>query len=401
MGLRQLLTATERLPFVLPEPPAEPAPRPGGYPDGITRAIAEAKAALWIGAQAESIPPVRRAMSVIVGTISCLTLAAWRGAGGGVRLPDGAIPWLAQPDPGRTSQRILADTIRDGIWTDRAAWRRTPGGFHRVSPDRVIPDPGSDRDAAGGWLLDGKRPAADELVVFDFAGMGGLRKFGAPLLDMYQRLMLAALKYADEPVPPIILRNTGVDIAPDEIDALIDRWEQARALGRTGFLNAYLEAETPGYSARDLQLVQVMDGVTKDVARLFGLPGWAIGASDGDSMTYSNVVDRRRDVIEALRPWSTTVEQTLSLTSYAVILTDAGATAVRRGVVVPYGTSVRFDTSDYLRDGFAARISALTQASGGPIMTTVEARQLEPTITDPTATEGLSHAATPAPAPAS
>lgn len=149
MGLLELIRATQREPFTLPPPPVEPAPRPGGYPDGITRAIAEAQAGMWIGAQAESIPPVRRALAVIVGTISGLTLAAWRG---NVRLPDSAFPWLAQPDPGRTSQRIIADTIRDGIWTDRAAWRRTPGGFHRVRPDRVTPDPGSDKDAAPGWL---------------------------------------------------------------------------------------------------------------------------------------------------------------------------------------------------------------------------------------------------------
>ena len=381
MGLAALLRATERGQFTLPPPPTEPLPRPGGYPDGITRAIAEQKAALWIGAQAEAIPPVRRALSVIVGTISCLTLAAWRND---IRLPDSAFPWLAQPDPTRTSQRTLSDTIRDGIWTDRAVWRRTPGGFYRVAPDRVTPAADSDPDRPPAWLLDGKRSGPDELVVFDFAGMGGLRRFGRPLLDMYTRLMLAAVKYADEPVPPIILKNTGADIENDEIDALIDRWEQARALGRTGFLNAYLTAETPSYTARDVQLVQVMDGVTKDVARLFGLPGWAIGAPEGDSMTYSNVTDRRRDLVESLRPWSTPVEQTLSLTSYGVTINDAGATAVRRGVVVPYGTDVRFDTSDYLRDGFAARISALTQASGGPIMTTAEARQLEPTITDPT-----------------
>lgn len=384
MGLGAALRLNRQLEsFTLPPAPVEPAPRPGGYPDGITRAIAQQKHALWIGAAAESCPPVRRALAVIVGTIADLTLAAWRGT---TRLPDSAFPWLAQPDPDRTSQALISATIRDGIWTDRAVWRRVPGGFRRIRPDRVAPQADSDPDGPPAWILDGKRVASDELVVFDFAGAGGLRKFGAPLLEVYERLLTAAWKYADEPIPPAVLKNTGNDIGEPDIDALIDRWESARAMGRTGFLNAYIDLETPGYSARDLQLVQTMDAVTKDVARLFGLPGWALGVDTGSSMTYSNVTDQRRDLLEALRPWSTTIEQTLSRTTYAVSITDAGATAVRRGVIVPYGTSVRFDTADYLREAFPTRVAALVAASGGPIMSTAEARSLEPTITATTTT---------------
>lgn len=376
----------------------EPYPRPGGYPDAITRAIAEAKCARWFAAEAESIPGVRKALAVIVGTICTLRLAAWRG---NQRLPDSAFPWLAQPDPSRTSQRILSDTIRDGIWFDRSVWRRTPGGFYRLSPDRVVAVPAADRDQPPAWLLDGQPVSADDLVIFDFSGAGGLRRFGAPLLEMFATLMAAASKYADEPVPSVILKNTGVDIDDTAIDAILARWEEARATRRTGFLNAYLEAITPGYNARDLQLVEVMDQVTKDVARLFGLPGWALGVDEGSSMTYSNVTDRRRDLLDALHPWTATVEQTLSLDAYAVTVTATGVTAVRRGLYVPYSTDVRFDTTDYLREGFSARVAALVAASGGPIMSPAEARTLEPTITNPSATEGLANApAEPAPEPA-
>jgi hypothetical protein len=367
----------------------EPAPRPVQYPDAITRAIAEAKATRWFATEAESIPGVRRAMAVIVGTISTFRLAAWKGT---TRLDDATYPWLAQPDPDRTSLKIISDTIRDGVWFDRCVWRRVPGGFYRLSPDRIIPAPDPDPDKVPRWLLDGQPINRSELVVFDFAGMGGLRRFGAPLLETFATLMCAAAKYADEPVPSLILKNTGADIADDAIDTILARWESGRAAGRTGFLNAYMDAITPGYNARDLQLVEVMDQVTKDIARLFGLPGSALGVDEGSSMTYANVTDRRRDLLEALRPWSAPVEQTLSQDAYAVTITDAGATAVRKGLHVAYGTDVRFDVTDYLRDGFAARVAALVAASGGPIMTAVEARTLEPTVTDPTATEGLSNA---------
>jgi hypothetical protein len=382
--------------FTLPDPPAEPLPRPGGYPDNLTRAIAEAKAARWFAAEAESIPGVRRALSVIVGTISTFTLAAWKG---NARLEPALFPWLAQPDPARTSQAIIAATVRDGIWHDRCVWRRTPGGFYRISPERVIPTPGTDPDLPPAWTLDGRpATAGDELVVFDFAGAGGLRRFGAPLLEMFATLMSAAAKYADEPVPSVILKNTGNDIGDDAIDAILERWETARATRRTGFLNAYLEAQTPGYNARDLQLVEIMDQATKDVARLFGLPGWALGVDTGSSMTYTTVTDQRRDLLEALRPWSSTIEQTLSLDTYAVAMSPAGVTASRRGLFVPYGTDVRFDVADYLRGSFSERVTALVAATGGPIMSTLEARTLEPTITDPAAMDGVAHAPAPVPA---
>lgn len=397
MGWRQA-TALAKAAFTLPPPPAplvEPAPRPGGYPDNLTRAIAEAKATRWFAAEVEAIPGVRKALAVIAGTVSTFTLAAWKG---NAKLDPAAYPWLAQPDPARTSQTILSRTIRDGVWHDRSVWRRQPGGFYRLAPERIVPVPDADPDLPPTWLLDGRPAPTDDLVIFDFAGAGGLKRFGAPLLEMFGTLMAAAAKYADEPVPSMILKNTGVDIPDAAIDAILDRWEAARAGHRTGFLNAYLDAITPGYHARDLQLVEIMDQVTKDVARLFGLPGWALGVDSGSSMTYANVTDQRRDMLEALRPWTTTVEQTLSLDNYAVAVTPAGVTASRRGLFVPYGTDVRFDVADYLRGSFTERITALTTATGGPIMSTTEARTLEPTITDPGATEGIQHAPAPVPA---
>lgn len=367
--------------MTLPPPPVEPAPRPVQYPDPITRKMAESRATMWFATEAESIPGVRKALATIVGTISNLTLSAWRG---NVKLDGSLYPWLVQPDPTRTSQSILSATIRDGIWFDRCVWRVVPGGFQRVQPNRVLEVPGDDADDVPRYSIDGEVQRTDQLVVHNFAGLGGLRRFGAPLLEMYFRVMEAAARYADEPVPSIILKNTGADISEDAIDAILSRWEASRQLRTTGFLNAYMDAITPGYSARDLQLVEITEAITKDVARLFGLPAYVLGVDAGSSMTYQNLTEQRRDLLDALRPWMTTVEQTLSLDAYAVQLTSAGVSASRRGLVVPYGTDIRFDTSDYLRESFTDRVNALTTATGGAaIMTVREARELEPTITNP------------------
>jgi hypothetical protein len=376
-------------------PPVEPAPRPQQYPDAITREIALQKAAMWISREAETIPGVRKALHVIVGTIGTLKLSAWKGK---VKLPVEAYPWLQQPDRDRTSQTLLGTTVRDLIWHDRCVWRDLGANqYQRIRPDRVAPVPLDVDDLDGvpaAWIVAGVRTPADRLVVFDGAGLGGLRKFGAPLLDMYLRIMEAAARNADDPVPLGVLKNTGSEELPEEdIDRLLDRWEEARRLRATGYAGRFLEYQTPGYSPRDLQLVEITEAITKDVARLFGLPGYYLGVDDGSSTTYANVVDRRRDLLEALNPWSSVMTQTLSMSTVRYYLGPNGVTSTWVGRFTPYGTDVRFDTSDFERDTFQSRVATLAQAIGAtgttrdgeaaPLLYVDEARDLEPLVANP------------------
>ena len=137
--------------------------------------------------------------------------------------------------------------------------------------------------------------------------LGGLRKFGAPLLDMYLRVIGSGrARNADDPVPleqPEEHRVGGAVGTRTSTDCLA-RWEQARLNRSTGYLGRFLDYDTPGYSPRDLQLVEITEAITKDVAqRLFGLLGYCyLGVDDGSSTTYANVVDRRRDLLEGTQP---------------------------------------------------------------------------------------------------
>lgn len=301
-----------------------------------------------------SIPAMRKAHHVIVGKPSTFALSAWQG---NVKLDplDPRASWLRQPDPRRTLQWMIARTLSDGLWHDKCLWKmqRTITGqgtrFTRVHPSRwsTITDP-HDPDLVDAWVIDGQlHEDMRDYVVFDFAGLGGLRRFGWSMLELYADLQAAAGNYAKAPHPKAILKNHGPDLEDDEIDALLDDWDAHRATRSTAYLNDAIDHETVGWNPEELQLVQAREHAALEVARLTGLPAKSVDAKSGDPMTYGTVVEWRRDELEALRPWLTCIEQTLSLD-------DRSATP--KGLVLPYGITARFDVADYLRESPLTRM---------------------------------------------
>lgn len=350
--------------------------------DPLARQVAQAQAELIYSTEAESIPSVRKALFIIAGTASTFALAAWQGT---TRLAadDRRTSWLTQPDPDTPLQVLLSKTVRDLIWRDRAYWRVLPGGryvgsglpaqFRYVSADRILAltDP-DDVDHVGGYLLDGAPIDRTDLVVFDGAGIGGLRRFGWSLLDLYTRLMSAAANYASAPLPQFELHNTGQDLDDAEITALLEAWEAARATRTTAYTSSVVESKSFGWSARELQLVEAREQAALEVARLFGLPAHALDAPvTGSNLTYANVVESRRDKVEALRPWLSAIEAGLSVDDRS---------EVRSGLVLPRGIVARFDVDPYLRDDPATRMGIWSAALSAtpPILTIEEVRAQEP-----------------------
>lgn len=400
MSVRDLFTGRTVAAFSLP---AAPAPAPvaviGGTPVGVLPRMIE-DAATANRAVALSIPAVRKARHVIAGTISTFILSAWAGQ---ARLPaeDPRTSWLRQPDPAATLQSLLFRTIDDGIWHDRSVWEvldrnvaDMPVKYRRVAPSRIstVPDP-LDPDRVVTWTVDGreiKRPTR-QLVVFDFAGLGGLRRWGIELLDLYLDLQTAAGRYARAPHPMAVLKNHGADMSAPQITALLDEWEAARETRATGYLNDVVDYETHGWNAAELQLVEAREYAALEVARMFGLPARAVDASGGDSMTYANVAESRRDILESLRPWMTVLDQTLSLDD---------RTSRPTGLYLPSGITARLDVDAYTRDAPGDRMTTWATALGAKVLSIEEVRAAEPLATTATAPPTPAPAPVPAPAPA-
>lgn len=340
-----------------------------------------------------SIPAVRRAVHVIAGTISTFGLSLWNQ---GIRVdPSGAAQqWLIQPDvaprgqQGTTLTRTLNQTLTDAIWHDRCVWEIPSGsvqvgtGFptrmRRVDPGRVstLPDP-VDPDRVAEVIVTGQGDPLPQnrVVLFEWSGTGGLRRYGWELLDLYMALQAAALNYAKAPHPKAILKNHGADLTDAEIDALLARWEDARTTRSVGYLNDVVDYDTFGWSSADLQLTEAREHAALEVARLFGLPAWSLDAKSGDTMTYSNVTDRRLDLLESLRPWMAPVEQTLSMNATT---RSADGRDVAAGLYVPSGYQVRFDADAYTRDAPATRMQTWQTGIASGVLTVDEARHWEP-----------------------
>jgi HK97 family phage portal protein len=63
----------------------------------------------------------------------------------------------------------------------------------------------------------------------------------------------------------------------------------------------------------DLQFVEQRHLSTAEIARIFRVPPWMVGASSGDSMTYSNTESQALAfVTHSLRPWLVLLEQAIS-----------------------------------------------------------------------------------------
>jgi HK97 family phage portal protein len=68
-----------------------------------------------------------------------------------------------------------------------------------------------------------------------------------------------------------------------------------------------------GLSLVDAQFVEQRQLSTAEIARIFRVPPWMVGAPSGDSMTYSNVESQAQAFVKfSLAPWLTLIEQAFS-----------------------------------------------------------------------------------------
>ena len=300
-----------------------------GTPVSVTRQLAM------------SVPSVARARNIITGTIGSLPLTTFNRITGEYVDPHRVIN---QPDP-RVAGFVVYCWLAEDIWMYGAGYGQvlemyssTDGGrvraWTRIRPSRVTVDTDIQTDSITGYKVDGKPVPINgvgSIIRFDGPDEGLLHRAGKTIQAAVY-LENAAVNYAKEPAPSMVLKSNGTNLTAERISSLLSAWKTARQSRSTAFLNADVELQQFGFDPKTMQLSEARQYVALELARACGIPAYFLSAEQ-TSMTYSNAVNERRSLVDfSLRPILKAIEERLSLPDF-----------------VPNPVMVRFDLDDFLR----------------------------------------------------
>ena len=284
---------------------------------------------------AMAVPTIARARGIICSTVASLPLETK------VKVTEETVyspRVINQPDPRITGAEFWAWIVEDLLFRP-AAYARVMSRYadtgriqamERIAPERVGVVTNSYGTEIEAYTVDGIPFPSEELVVFGNMQEGLLNRAGRTIKAAHA-LERAALDFALNPIPQIVLSSNGVQLPKDRVASLINAFRNKASKAVT-FLNADIKMDTIGYDPKNLQLNEARQHLSLELCRAIGLPAW-FASADPSSMTYSNAVNQRRDLIDfSIRPILTIIEQRLSLTDFT-----------------PASQYVRYDLDDFLR----------------------------------------------------
>jgi HK97 family phage portal protein len=322
-------------------------------------------------AEAMSVPSVSRGRNIITGTIASIPLEL-RGRDMS-RLP---LPrFIEQPDPRVPASVVYAYTAEDILFTGAAYWQilemdeatGRPSKAQWVAANLVLEELDPTGRIIVGYTYDGRRTpdkGVGSLIRFTGLDEGFLNRAGRTVKTA-AALERAVLNYAKEPMPSIVLKSTN-PLSRERVQALLDTWRKARSERSTAFINDQIDISTLGFNSSELQMNEARQYLATEIARAMGIPDWYLNAAAGGSMTYSNVSDERKTLIDfSLKPIMTAIEQRLSMDDITL-----------------RGMKVRFNLDDFLRGNAIDRAGIYNQLIPLGVLTVEEARQMEDMVVE-------------------
>lgn len=310
-------------------------------------------------ARAIRVPAVARARHVICSTIGRINLRGYRGD----TLLDGSTgepAWIEQTTGPLSPYHRMLWTVDDLLFYGWSCWWRTNGadGFP-LRCDR-LPMMQWQFDEFGNVMVDrldgtGFRAAntgvGGEVIIIP--GMHeGLLSFGSDAIRHAADLQHAAGQAAKHPAAYLAIKQTGGDdMTPAQIDALLDRWVEARNGTRAGvgFLNQSTDVKEIGTFDAHL-LLEGRNAAAVDVARSASLPADLIDATANGDLTYKNSRDNDRRAID------------YGLGGYMAAISGQ----LSQDAVTPRGQRVAFDLEEWLEGTVPGQPAADDGTSGQP-----------------------------------
>jgi HK97 family phage portal protein len=321
-------------------------------------------------AEAMAVPTVARARNLIAGTIATLPIHLYRKSTGEEL---GSPRWLEQPDYRQPRSVTLSATVDALFHFGVAYWEVTevyegidgrPSAFAFVNNDRVSFNLNQNNTEVENYLVDGvARPqwGIGSLITFQGINEGILNNGGRTIraaLDLEKAAAIAAAT----PIPSGYISNSGADLPPDQITGLLSQWKLARQQRSTAFLSASLQYHATSFSPKDMMYSEAAQHLSTQLARLCNIPAYMVSSEMNNSMTYSNVMDERRQFVDmTLKPLYAAIEDRLSMND-----------------ITNSQNYVRFSIDEtYLRSDALTRLAILEKMLALNLITVEQARGME------------------------
>jgi len=270
-------------------------------------------------AAALEIPSVVRARNLITATIAAMPLELYRKSTGEEL---GKPVWMDQPASNQPRAVTIAYTVDSLLFYGWALWKITsryaedgrPASFEWIPNSRVTPQyEGFNNYYIAGYEIDGVFHSNDDVVTFQSLN-DGILTTGARVLRGALDLEIASTLAAATPMPSGYIKNTGADLDPKEVQGLLAAWKSARQNRSTAYLTSTLEYSPTSFTPKDMMYNEAKQDYATQIARLCNVDAFYLSADANNSMTYSNLLDSRKQFVSlTLQPFITAIEDRLSM----------------------------------------------------------------------------------------
>jgi HK97 family phage portal protein len=291
-----------------------PSAQPGEVVPGNALAVADAYACV-------------RALADVAGSLPVHVYR--RTDSGRERLENRTADILERPAPGTTQAGLVAQMVAHlNLWGN-AYLGKFKDGDGRIARLQLLPPDRVQVELKAGEIVvtvHNARGAASKHGFADIVHVKALSTDGlvglSPVrqakktLELSRALTEHAKNFFDNDARP-----GGILKFPSQTQAQVQEVKAAWEAGHRSRDNAHriaivsggVEFEQIGMPHDDSQFLEQRKLSATEIARIFRVPPWVIGAEDGGSMTYSNVeMQSLHFAAYSLRPWLVTIEQALS-----------------------------------------------------------------------------------------
>ena len=300
--------------------------------------------------RAISVPAINRARDLMASVIGCMPLRMYN-----ERWMDGRREkiyldprsWLRRPDPTVPYQFLMAWTLDDLLMFGRAFWyisSRTADGYP-ASFTRLPAGSITTTDMVGPvWFAPSKEVYfnggminPDDLVQF-LSPAQGLIYSSPGAIETALKIEAARNRNASSSIPSGVLRQVGGEpMTAQELADLAAAFNQARATNQTAALNEFVEYKETAMTPDKMLLIDSANYSALEAARIANVPPYLVGVSTG-SYSYQSSQQARADLyIFGVKLYAEAIAETLSMDN-----------------VLPRGTYVEFDPTEYLSENYTA-----------------------------------------------